>query len=199
MPGEAIQFEKFLWVICKFLGIFKIFVRNENLFLIFFLHFLNLDSILNNFKKKVTLIPHVFLILRTRKNVFIWMSKKYRFRQPFDKYHGIRTKTLLKSEPLHLYHIDWSLWKWLGLKKSLLIIFKMLGLFVNPLTVDDKYCLLKRGNLLQHFQMQLSQKRKTFAEFFFAFSEFRFNFERFRKRMTLPAHVFLNLQNYKKG
>ena len=75
----------------------------------------------------------------------------------------------------------------------------MLGLFVNPLTVDDKYCLLKRGNLLQHFQMQLSQKRKTFTEFFFAFSEFRFNFERFRKRMTLPAHVFLNLQNFKKG
>ena len=35
----------------------------------FFLHFLNLDSILNIFKKKITLIVDVFLKLRTVKNV----------------------------------------------------------------------------------------------------------------------------------
>ena len=74
----------------------------------------------------------------------------------------------------------------------------MLGLFVNPLTVDDKYCLLKRGNLLQHFQMQLSQKRKTFAEFFFAFSEFRFNFERFRKKDDPPSSCIFEFTELQK-
>ena len=41
------------------------------------------------------------------------------------------------------------------------------GLFVNPLTANDKYSLLNIGNLLWHFQMPLSQKRKLFAQFFF--------------------------------
>ena len=36
---------------------------------------------------------------------------------------------------------------------------KILGLFRNPLTADNKYYLLNRGKLLQHFQMQLSQKQ----------------------------------------
>ena len=35
---------------------------------------------------------------------------------------------------------------------------KILGLFVNTLTADDEYFFLKRDNLLQNLQMQLSQK-----------------------------------------
>ena len=62
------------------------------------------------------------------------------------------------------------------------MIWKVLGLFVNPLKADDKYSLLNRGNLLQHFQMHLSQKRKIFCEFFFTFSKFRVNFEDFQEK-----------------
>ena len=43
----------------------------------------------------------------------------------------------------------------------------MLELSVNPLSARDIYSLLNTGNLLQYFQMQLSQKRKIFAAFFF--------------------------------
>ena len=43
----------------------------------------------------------------------------------------------------------------------------MLELSVNPLSAHDIYSLLNTGNLLQYFQMQLSQKRKIFAAFFF--------------------------------
>ena len=43
-------------------------------------------------------------------------------------------------------------------KKSVLVICKILGLFANTLTADDKYSLLNKNNLLQHLQMQLSQK-----------------------------------------
>ena len=58
----------------------------------------------------------------------------------------------------------------------------ILGLFVSPVTAYDNFALLNRGNLLQHFQMQLSQKRKIFYEFFFQFSKFRFHFEHFQKK-----------------
>ena len=69
-------------------------------------------------------------------------------------------------------------------EKSLCVICKILGRFANPLTADDKYSPLNRGNLFQYFEMQLCQKRKRFSLFFFfffTFSIFRFNFEHFQK------------------
>ena len=67
-------------------------------------------------------------------------------------------------------------------EKVSIVICKILGLFLNPLTADNKYSLLNRANLLQHFQMELSKKRKTFCLFFsFAFSKFKFRFEYFQK------------------
>ena len=55
------------------------------------------------------------------------------------------------------------------MEKFLLVICKILGLFVNTLTTDDKYSLLKKDNLTQRIQMQLSEKQKTFSEFFVHF------------------------------
>ena len=66
--------------------------------------------------------------------------------------------------------------------KSLCVICKILGLFVNLLTADEKYSLLNRDYLSQYFQIQLSQKRKMLSEFFFAFSKSRLNFKHFQKK-----------------
>ena len=55
-------------------------------------------------------------------------------------------------------------------------------LFVNTLTPDDKYFLLTRDNLIQPIQMELSQKKKLFSQFFFAFSKSTLNFEHFKKK-----------------
>ena len=49
------------------------------------------------------------------------------------------------------------------------MIHKILRLFVNTLTVDDKHYMLNRDNLTQPIQIPLSQKQKTFPGFFFAF------------------------------
>ena len=57
------------------------------------------------------------------------------------------------------------------------MIHKILRLFVNTLTVDDKHYLLNRDNLTQPIQMQLSKKQKTFSEFFFAFVNSLLNFK----------------------
>ena len=51
----------------------------------FYLPFLNLDSILNIFKKKMTLIADTFLNLGTPKYVVRYVSKNFGFRGPFDK------------------------------------------------------------------------------------------------------------------
>ena len=55
-------------------------------------------------------------------------------------------------------------------------------LFAKTLTADEKYSVLNRDNLLQHLRLILSQKRKRFPKFLFAFSKFRFNFENFEKK-----------------
>ena len=62
------------------------------------------------------------------------------------------------------------------------MICKILGLFVNPLTADEEYSVLNRGNLLQHFQMHLSKNGKIFSGLFSEFSKFRFYFEHFQKQ-----------------
>ena len=74
------------------------------------------------------------------------------------------------------------------------VIFKILGLFNNPLTADDKYSILIRGNLFENFHIQVYQKQKIFSQFLFAFSKFAFNFQHFQKKIILIADVFLNLR-----
>ena len=53
----------------------------------------------------MTLIADLFPILRTPKNVVRYMSKKSRFKEPFDRQHGKGVQTLLRSEPQHRYHM----------------------------------------------------------------------------------------------
>ena len=84
------------------------------------------------------------------------MSKKSRFRRPFDKQHGKQAQTLLKSASQHLYNISWSLWRKLCCTKSLLVICQTLWLFANILAADDKYPLLNKDNLTIPIQMQVS-------------------------------------------
>ena len=74
------------------------------------------------------------------------------------------------------------------------MIHKVLRLFVNTLTVNDKHYLLNRDNLTQQIQMQLSEKQKTFSEFFFAVLKSLLNFKHFPKKMILVADLFLEIQ-----
>ena len=67
-------------------------------------------------------------------------------------------------------------------KKSVLVRHEALELFVNTLSADDKYSLLKRDNLTQPIRRQLSQKQKPFYELLLAFSKSALNLEHFQKR-----------------
>ena len=54
--------------------------------------------------------------------------------------------------------------------------------FVNTFTADYEYPFLDYDNLSYPFQMKLSQKQKTFSEFFFPFMESASNFKHFFKK-----------------
>ena len=102
------------------------------------------------------------------------MSKKSRLRGPFNKQHGKRAKPLMKSASRRLYHIHLSLPSQLNWKKSLFFFTsQILGLPVNTLAANKKYRALKRENLMILIQIQLSQKHKTFSQFFTAFLKSR--------------------------
>ena len=67
-------------------------------------------------------------------------------------------------------------------QKSLLVIWKIVRLFVNTLTIDEKCSLLNGDNLAEAIQILLSEKQKVFLQFVFAFLKLRLNFENFPER-----------------
>ena len=110
-----------------------------------FLQFLKSRLNFKHLEKKDS--PHSLCILEiTDCKKHRQISKKSRFRRPFNNRHGKRSQTLLKSDGQHIYHNYWWLWRQLSWKKSLLVICNILRLFVNRLTTDDKYSLLNRNN-----------------------------------------------------
>ena len=62
------------------------------------------------------------------------------------------------------------------------MIHIFLRLFVNTLTVNEKYYPFNRDNLTQPIQMQLPQKQKSFFEFFFTSLKSILNFKHLRKK-----------------
>ena len=64
---------------------------------------------------------------------------------------------------------------------SLLVIYELLGLFVNTLTANNKYFLCNEKSLPQPIQMQLS-KKKTFSECFGQFQKSASHFNYFQKK-----------------
>ena len=130
----------------------------------------------------MTFIADVFPKLATQKNLVRSMPKNSSFKGSFGKQHGKRTQTLLKFACKNLYQIYWSLWRQLTCEKSLLVICKISILFPNWLSAHGKYSLFNRDNLTQPIQMQLSQKQKSFSQFFPSFLKSSLNFQPFQKK-----------------
>ena len=128
---------------------------------------------MNIFKRNMTLIPDVFPRL---------MYNKFLFRIPLENEYGKQAKTRLKSLRQPLYNIYWSLSRKLSFKKSLLGTCKILRFFLKRLTADDKRSIPNKDNLMHPIQMHLSQKQKTFSQFFSAFFKSSLNFWTFSKK-----------------
>ena len=137
---------------------------------------------MNIFEKKMTLKAYWFHRLRPTKNVVRYMLKKPCSEYPSKRKYGKRVSSLFKFERQNLRHLYCSRGTQFSCKKSLLVICKSLRLFVHSVSAVDKCSLPNRDNLMQPIHLQLSQKLKTFSEFFPAFSKSKVNFEHFRKK-----------------
>ena len=65
---------------------------------------------------------------------------------------------------------------------SLLVLCKILRLFLNTLTADDKCSVLNEDYFKQPIQVLVSRKQKAFSQFFSAFLKSTLNFEHFQKK-----------------
>ena len=131
-------------------------------------------------KENITLIPYLFPILQTAKDVVTQISKKSYFRRPFGKQHGQQCQKLFQSAWKQFNDTYCTLWRKLSWKKSPLVIYKILELCFNTFTNDDKYPLLNKDTLMQPTEMQL-YITKTFSTFFSTFLISSSIFEHFEK------------------
>ena len=81
----------------------------------------------------------------------------------------------------------------------MLVLCKILRLFFNTLTADDKYSLLNTDNLTQSIQTLLSQKQKTFSQFFSSFLKSTLNFEHFQKKDDPHSRCIFEITVSEKG
>ena len=81
----------------------------------------------------------------------------------------------------------------------MLVLCKFLRLLVKTLTDDEKYSLLYRENLTQPIQILLSQKQKTFSQFFSAFLKSTLNFEHFQKNNHPHSRIISKITVSEKG
>ena len=145
----------------------------------FLFHFLNLQNTLNILKGKIIVIANVFPKLEIVKKFVRTLSKKRRFRKRFESQLVKASQILAKSQWEHFSHVFSSLWGNLIWKMSPLVLGEILGVFVNKLTAEGKSPLDNWQNLPLPIRIQLSEKRKTFPQFFVPFLEFTLNFKHF--------------------
>ena len=78
-----------------------------------------------------------------------------------------------------------------------LVIYEIIGVSVNTLTIDDKYSLRNTETLPQSNQINFPKKQKNISQFSAQFLKQSSNCEQFEKNMTLTAYVFPKLQTVK--
>ena len=116
-------------------------------------------------------------------------SRRSCFRTTFGNQRVNGFQTPLKVARSHYYpFFPWISGK-LSWKKTALLWLKILRLFPNTLTADDKYFCRNMQNVLQQLQTLLSEKRKTFCWFFIAFLKCAWNLQHFEKKDECPSLI----------
>ena len=84
-------------------------------------------------------------------------------------------------------------------KKSALVWYESLRLFLNTLTADNKYSRCHVHNFAQQVQTPLSQKQKTFCGFFIAFLKRASTLEHFEKKDEYPSRNISEIMDCERG
>ena len=84
-------------------------------------------------------------------------------------------------------------------KKSALVWYEILRLFLNTLTTDNMYSRCNVHNFAQQVQTPLSQKEKTFCGFFNPFLKFAWNLKHFEKKDEYPSLIISEIMDRERG
>ena len=141
-----------------------------------------LHQIVNISKQMMIVIANVFPKLQTVKIFVRKLSQEHRFRTGFGSQHVKASQLLPKSPRERFYHVLLSFAGKLIWNMSPQVLCKILGRFVNTLTDDGINAVQGCGNLQLPIQMQLSEKPKSFSEFFVPFLNSTSNFEHLERK-----------------
>ena len=150
----------------------RYYMKNGRLFLDFLLKFWNVREIYNILKKRMRVLALLFPKLLFPKKIATETSRRSCFRTPFGNQRVNGFQTTLKVASHHYYPFSRWISGKLSFKKTTLLWSKILRLFANILTADDKYSCRNMQNFLQQLQTLLFQKRKTFSWFFIPFLKY---------------------------
>ena len=81
----------------------------------------------------------------------------------------------------------------------MIVLCKIFRLFVKKLTPDEKYSLVNRDKVKQPIQILLSEKQKSFSQFFSSFLKSTLNFEPCRKKDETHSRCISKITNSVKG
>ena len=130
----------------------------------------------------MTVLGYLFPKLLFREEVATETSRRSFNRTPFGNQRVNGFQTPLKvARQLYYPFFPWISGK-LNWRNTLLLWLKILRLFVNTLTADDKYFCRNMQNFLQQLQTLLSQKRKILSGFSIAFQKSAWNLQYFEKK-----------------
>ena len=165
----------------------------------FFIAFLKSTWNREHFQKKgESSSLSIFEIIDSKRGGYLSPEKPY-FRTAFG-YQPVNVyETLLKSARHYTYHIFRWIWDKLSWKKSALVRSKILGLFVNTLTLEYTYSRRNMQTFTQKVQTPLSLKQKTFCGFFIGFLKSTWNGEHFAKQGESSSLSISDIIDSKRG
>ena len=141
----------------------------------------------------MSVLAIIFRKLLFPKEVATETSRKSCFRTPFGNQCINWFQTPLKVASHHYYPFSpWISGK-LSWKKTPLLWLKILRLFANTLTADDKYSCRNMQNFLQQLQRLLSQKGKTDSWFFIEILKCAWNLEHFEIKNESPSLIIAEI------
>ena len=177
----------------------RFYLNNARLFLHILLYFSNVREIYNILKKRMSFLALLYPKLLFPKEVATETSRRSCFRKPFGnlRVNGFQIPLKVARHPYYPF-FRWIPGK-LSWKKTSLLWLKILRLFANTLTSDDKYSCRNMQNFLQQLQTLLSQKGKTFSGFFIPFLKCSWNWKYFEKKDECPSLIISEISLSQRG
>ena len=122
------------------------------------------------------------------------MPKKPRVRTLMDSQDVKGSETLHKSAQQYFCLIFWEVWKKIGSKKPVLVVYEILRLCVNILTPNERRSLSVKVTVYsKQFEWNYLQIKKYFLIFFLHFRNLHKILNTFKGKMILRGYSFLKL------